>query len=141
MKKTAISLLSGTIFGFGLSLSQMINPNKVINFLDIFGNWDPSLAFVMMGALAVTFTTFKWVLKRPEPILEEGFHISKRSNIDKPLIIGAAIFGIGWGMSGFCPGPAFASLGLGSIEAVVMVLSIYMGFFFQSWFSNKRAIK
>lgn len=129
MNKILIALLSGIIFGLGLSLSQMINPNKVINFLDVTGNWDPSLAFVMMEALAVTFISFKWILKLPQPIWENGFHISKRTEIDKALLGGAAIFGIGWGMSGFCPGPAVSSLGLGSIEAVVMVLSIYAGFF------------
>ena len=116
----------------------MINPDKVINFLDISGNWDPSLAFVMMGALTVTFISFKWILKRPEPIWEDAFHISKRTEIDKALLVGAAIFGVGWGMSGFCPGPAVASLGYGSIEAVVMVLSIYAGFFCQKWFSDRN---
>ena len=138
MNKILIALISGIIFGLGLSLSQMINPEKVISFLDISGDWDPSLAFVMMGALAVTFISFKWVLNRSEPILESGFHLSKRSEIDKALLGGAAIFGIGWGMSGFCPGPAVASLGLGSIEAVVMVLSIYAGFFCQKWISSRK---
>ena len=138
MNKILLSLLSGIIFGLGLSLSQMINPDKVINFLDISGNWDPSLAFVMMGALTVTFISFKWILKRPEPIWEDAFHISKRTEIDKALLVGAAIFGVGWGMSGFCPGPAVASLGYGSIEAVVMVLSIYAGFFCQKWFNDRN---
>ena len=133
MKKIVVALTSGIIFGLGLSLSQMMNPEKVISFLDISGDWDPSLAFVMMGALAVTFISFKWVLSRSEPLLESDFHLSKRKKIDKSLLAGAAIFGIGWGMSGFCPGPAVASLGLGSIEAVVMVFSIYIGFFCQKW--------
>jgi len=138
MKKIVVALTSGIIFGLGLSLSQMMNPEKVISFLDISGDWDPSLAFVMMGALAVTFISFKWVLSRSEPLLESDFHLSKRKKIDKSLLAGAAIFGIGWGMSGFCPGPAVASLGLGSIEAVVMVLSIYLGFFCQKmWVANK----
>ena len=139
MNKIILALLSGIIFGLGLSLSQMINPNKVINFLDVTGNWDPSLAFVMMGALAVTFISFKWILKRPQPIWEDGFHISKRTEIDKALLGGAAIFGVGWGMSGFCPGPAVSSLGLGSIEAVIMVLSIYAGFFCQKLFSDRNS--
>jgi uncharacterized membrane protein YedE/YeeE len=138
MNKIFIALLSGIIFGLGLSLSQMINPNKVIDFLDIFGNWDPSLAFVMMGALAVTFISFRFVLKRPEPVFEEGFHKSKRTEIDNPLLIGAAIFGAGWAMSGYCPGPAVASLGSGSLEAFIMVTSIYAGFFSQKWFSSKK---
>jgi len=138
MKKILIALISGIVFGLGLSLSQMMNPEKVIGFLDISGDWDPSLAFVMMGALCITFISFKWVLSRSEPLLENGFHLTKRSEIDKALLGGAAIFGIGWGMSGFCPGPAVASLGLGSIEAVVMVSSIYVGFFCQKmWVANK----
>ena len=138
MNKILIALISGIIFGLGLSLSQMMNPEKVISFLDISGDWDPSLAFVMMGALAVTFISFRWVLNRSEPLLEDGFHLSKRTEIDKALLGGAAIFGIGWGMSGYCPGPAVASLGLGSIEAVIMVLSIYLGFFCQKWFSSRN---
>ena len=138
MKKIAIALISGIIFGLGLSLSQMINPNKVIGFLDIAGDWDPSLAFVMIGALTVTFISFRLILKRPEPLFEKAFHVSKRTQIDKALLGGAAIFGIGWGMSGYCPGPAVASLGLGSIEAIVMVISIYAGFFSQNWLSKKK---
>jgi len=137
MKQVLIALVSGIIFGVGLSLSQMINPNKVINFLDVSGQWDPSLAFVMMGALLVTFISFRLILKKPDPILEEGFHLSKRTNIDKALLGGAAIFGIGWGMSGYCPGPAVAGIGTGNLEALVMVISIYAGFFFQKWLANR----
>ena len=129
MKQNLISLLCGIIFGIGLSLSQMINPNKVLNFLDITGNWDPTLIFVMMGALAVAFVSFRWVLKRPAPLLAESFHISKNASLDKPLVLGAAIFGIGWGMSGYCPGPAVANLGLLSLESVIVVVAIYLGFF------------
>jgi len=137
MKQVLIALVSGIIFGIGLSLSQMINPNKVINFLDISGQWDPSLAFVMMGALIVTFISFRLILKKPDPILEESFHLSKRTDIDKALLAGAAIFGMGWGMSGYCPGPAVAAIGSGNIEAIVMVASIYAGFFFQKWLANR----
>ena len=129
MKQNLISLLCGIIFGIGLSLSQMINPNKVLNFLDITGNWDPTLIFVMMGALAVSSVSFRWVLKRPAPLLAESFHISKKASFDKPLVFGAAIFGIGWGMSGYCPGPAVANLGLLSLESLIMVVAIYSGFF------------
>ncbi len=138
MNKYFIALLSGIIFGLGLSLSQMVNPNKVIDFLDIFGHWDPSLAFVMMGALAVAFISFRIILKRPEPLLEKAFHKSHRTEIDKSLLAGAAIFGIGWGLSGYCPGPAVASLGSGNFEALIMVISIYAGFFSQKWFSSKK---
>jgi uncharacterized membrane protein YedE/YeeE len=116
----------------------MTNPNKVLNFLNIAGNWDPSLIFVMMGALAVAFVSFKWILKRPAPIFAESFHISRKSSLDKPLILGAAIFGIGWGMSGYCPGPAVTGLGLLSFESVIMVIAIYLGFFACNRFFEKK---
>lgn len=138
MKKGLIALLCGVIFGLGLSLSQMINPNKVIGFLDIAGNWDPSLMLVMVGALAVAMPLFRWVLKRPQPLLDEVFHVTKKTQIDKSLLSGAAVFGIGWGMSGYCPGPAVASLGLGNMEALVMVVSIYVGFLTYNYFGPKH---
>jgi len=129
MKQNLVALLCGTLFGIGLSLSQMINPNKVLNFLDITGNWDPSLIFVMIGALVIAFISFNWILKRPAPLLAESFHISIKMSVDKALILGAAIFGIGWGMSGYCPGSAVAGLGLLSLESVIMVVAIFLGFF------------
>lgn len=129
MIKNLIALACGLIFGLGLSLSQMINPNKVLAFLDIIGDWDPSLAFVMLGALTVTILAFKLILKQPAPLLENSFHISSRKTIDRPLLAGAGIFGIGWGMSGYCPGPAVAGIGLQNLESLVMVIAIYLGFF------------
>lgn len=137
MNRIIIALLSGIIFGLGLSLSQMVNPNKVLAFLDIAGDWDPSLAFVMIGALAFAMPAFRWIRKRQQPLLEDGFHITHKTAIDKPLLWGAAIFGIGWGMSGYCPGPAVASLGFGSVEALVMIVSIYAGFFSERFFAKK----
>lgn len=128
MKLIIISLISGILFGAGLALSQMTNPDKVINFLDIAGNWDPSLIFVMVGALAVTSLFFRKILKRPSPLFDKRFYLSSKSAIDKTLLIGAAIFGMGWGISGYCPGPSVAGLGLGTSEAVVMIFSIYIGF-------------
>lgn len=138
MKQNLMTLFCGIIFGIGLSLSHMIDPNKVLSFLDIFGNWDPSLIFVMLGALVVAFVSFKLILKRPAPIWVESFHISRKSSVDKPLILGAAIFGIGWGMSGYCPGPAVAGLGLLSMESVIMVTAIYLGFIAYQRFFERR---
>ncbi len=138
MNKNITALVCGLIFGIGLSLSQMINPNKVQGFLDITGNWDPSLAFVMIGALAVTFITFKWVLKRPTPLLDEDFYVTKNKQVDKPLLFGATIFGIGWGLSGYCPGPSIAGLGILSVEALVMVISICFGFFAHKFLTDKK---
>ncbi|OQK16955.1 YeeE/YedE family protein [Methyloprofundus sedimenti] len=132
-----IALLAGIIFGLGLALSQMIDPNKVLNFLDVTGDWDPSLAFVMIGALAVTILSFHFILKRSAPLLDSGFHVTKQVIINRPLLLGAGLFGIGWGMTGYCPGPAVASLGLFSVEGIVMVIAIYAGFFSQRWIANK----
>jgi uncharacterized membrane protein YedE/YeeE len=137
MKINLVALLSGIIFGVGLALSQMIDPNKVLNFLDVTGNWDPSLAFVMIGALAVTMLSFRFILKRSAPLLDSDFHVSRQAIINRPLLIGAGLFGIGWGMTGYCPGPAVASLGLFSVEGIVMVTAIYAGFFSQRWIANK----
>ena len=128
MKLILASLISGILFGVGLSLSQMINPEKVLNFLDIAGAWDPSLIFVMLGALEVTFISFKIILKRPSPVFDHKFYLATKKEIDKPLIIGATIFGIGWGITGYCPGPAVAGLGFGNPESVIMVIAIYLGF-------------
>jgi uncharacterized membrane protein YedE/YeeE len=129
MKTNLIALLSGIIFGIGLSLSQMINPNKVLDFLDITGNFDPSLIFVMIGALSVALLSFKWIRKLSVPLFGDNFQLAKKTIIDKPLIVGGVIFGIGWGMSGYCPGPVVAGLGLFSLESVVMVIAICVGFF------------
>lgn len=129
MKLIAIALISGILFGVGLTLSQMTNPNKVLAFLDISGNWDPSLILVMVGALTITSLLFRPILKRPTPLFDKEFYLASKSAVDKPLLIGAAIFGVGWGIGGYCPGPAIAGLGLGNVEAIVMVFSIYLGFF------------
>jgi uncharacterized protein len=129
MKQIFVALISGILFGIGLTLSQMTNPDKVLNFLDIAGNWDPSLIFVMLGALVVTFTGFRFILKRPNPVFDHKFYLATKQEIDKPLVIGAAIFGIGWGIAGYCPGPVLAGLGIGNFEAVIMVITLYLGFF------------
>ncbi|MDP3009689.1 MAG: YeeE/YedE family protein [Methylococcales bacterium] len=130
MKTNVIALLSGIIFGIGLSLSQMINPNKVLNFLDITGDrFDPSLIFVMVGALSVAMVSFKWIRKLSVPLFGQHFQLAKNTIIDKPLIIGGVVFGIGWGMSGYCPGPVVAGLGLFSLESVIVIAAICVGFF------------
>ena len=112
MTRIIASLVSGLIFGLGLIVSGMVNPAKVLGFLDVAGNWDPSLAFVMGGAVAVTFLGFKLLGTKPRPVFAEKFHWPTASEIDTKLIAGSAIFGAGWGLGGFCPGPAIASLGL-----------------------------
>lgn len=104
------SLLAGVIFGGGLTLSDMVNPARVSNFLDFAGNWDPTLIFVMAGGLAVTALGYKLVFRRRSPVADEKFHIPTQRQIDLPLIGGAALFGVGWGLAGICPGPALTDL-------------------------------
>jgi uncharacterized protein len=128
MKLVLVAFVSGVLFGLGLSLSQMTNPEKVLNFLDLAGHWDPSLIFVMLGALTVTLISFRFILQRPAPLLDQKFYLAVKTEIDKSLLLGAAIFGIGWGLAGYCPGPVIAGLGLGNFEAVIMVFAIYAGF-------------
>lgn len=138
MMKLILAFIAGEIFGLGLAISQMINPDKVLNFLDVAGDWDPSLALVMAGALAIAIPCFRWTRQHDKPILGSRFHITIRSALDKPLLGGAALFGIGWGMTGYCPGPAFASIALGNEEAVIMVASIYAGFWAADLFNRKN---
>ncbi|MGZ3241632.1 MAG: DUF6691 family protein [Burkholderiaceae bacterium] len=122
-----ISLLSGLIFGVGLIISGMANPSKVLGFLDITGKWDPSLAFVMGGALAVGFFAFKVANKQAVSLLGLDMKLPKANYIDRRLVIGSLLFGIGWGIAGFCPGPAVVSLGMGEIKAVVFVVAMLLG--------------
>lgn len=110
--RNLVNLLAGLVFGLGLLISGMANPAKVQNFLDPFGAFDPSLIFVMAGAVLVTFIGYRLVLSRPKPMLATRFFLPAAKDIDARLIGGAALFGIGWGLSGFCPGPAITSLPL-----------------------------
>ncbi len=117
----------GMIFGTGIALSGMANPAKVTNFFDVAGHWDPSLAFVMGGALAVTSLGYRFVLKRPSPVMAETFQRPTRQTIDRPLVLGSVIFGIGWGIAGFCPGGALPALGTGRPEVFIFVATLIAG--------------
>ena len=138
MKPLIIALVSGFVFGLGLSLSQMINPVKVTDFLDVTGHWDPSLILVMGGALAITLVSFRFILQRTAPLYAKHFNLPTRTIVDWKLVSGAALFGIGWGMTGYCPGPALASLGLGLADPFVMVVSIVAGFFLHRLIFERR---
>ena len=125
------SFISGLIFGLGLVISQMTNPVRVLAFLDVAGNWDPTLAFVMIGALS-TLCILQWLLrKRPEQIQDTDLQtcLDPKARIDAKLIFGSILFGIGWGLSGFCPGPALISLTSGLAGGYVFVGAMFMGFF------------
>lgn len=119
--------LCGLIFGLGLVISGMSDPARVLNFLDIFGAWDPSLAFVMGGASVTAFVGYRLVWRRTAPILEGGFDIPNTTRIDRPLLTGAAIFGVGWGLGGFCPGPAWTALPLLAPGTLIFVPMMLVG--------------
>ena len=127
MMRVLAGLLAGLLFGAGLAISQMINPAKVLAFLDLAGAWDPSLAFVMLGAVVVTALGYRFVLRQPKPLLDDKFSMPTRTDVDGRLVIGAAIFGVGWGLGGYCPGPAIASIGFGAMETVVFVIFMAIG--------------
>lgn len=122
-----VSLASGVIFGFGLALSGMLDPARVRGFLDIFGAWDPSLAFVLGGAVAVSSIGYLISRTMTAPALDVAFHLPTTTSIDSPLLIGAGLFGIGWGISGLCPGPAIASLSLGIPATIVFTIAMIAG--------------
>jgi uncharacterized membrane protein YedE/YeeE len=127
--KVLTYFLVGCVFSAGLVVSGMTQPLKVIGFLDIFGSWDPSLAFVMGTAVITTLVGYRIVFLSAKPLCEEGFKLPTLQHIDMRLIIGAVLFGIGWGISGLCPGPALASLVAGSIGIYVFVIAMFLGFF------------
>lgn len=130
-RQGATSAVAGLLFGGGLVLSGMANPEKVLRFLDLgaipAGGWDPSLAFVMGGALAVALPAFALARRRAKPLLAVAFHLPERGAVDLRLILGSILFGIGWGLVGFCPGPAIAALGLDGWKAPIFVLAMLAG--------------
>ena len=118
---------SGVLFGVGLAMSGMTDPRRVLGFLDLFGEFDPTLLFVLGGAVVTTTVLFRFVLRRGTPVLASTFHLSNLKHVDRRLLGGAAIFGIGWGIAGYCPGPALAGLGIASIEALWFVPAMIAG--------------
>ena len=124
-----ISLVSGIVFGVGLVISEMINPEKVLGFLDLFGNWDPSLAFVMIGALIVSSPLFHIIKNKKKPLFAEKFNYLNNKEVNNRLIIGSALFGAGWGLGGLCPGPAISSIALININSITFVFAMFFGFY------------
>lgn len=119
--------LVGLLFGLGLMLSGMTDPSKVLGFLDLFGTWDPSLAFVMGGAIAVGFFAFALARKRTTNFLGGAMHLPKATQIDRRLVLGGLTFGAGWGLAGFCPGPGIVSMAAGEVKAAVFVAAMVTG--------------
>ena len=132
-----ISLISGIIFGAGLAISNMINPAKVLGFLNFFDQWDPSLIFVMIGAILTSAPFFFLFRNKSKPLFVEIFSIPKTKNIDSKLIVGSSLFGVGWGLVGFCPGPAIASLALVNEYTIFFLISMFGGFFLTRLFNYK----
>ena len=128
MMNMITALISGLLMGAGLVISGMTSPDKVLGFLDITGLWDPTLMLVMGGAILVNLPATWLILKRQQPSNAERFHLPERTTLDKPLVLGAALFGIGWGIAGICPGPAVASLLSGSTEMILFFLAMLAGF-------------
>jgi uncharacterized protein len=130
----------GLIFGLGLLISGMSDPAKVLNFLDLAGigsgTWDPSLAFVMAGAIALTFVGYGWV----QPLFGDKFHLPTKQQLDLRIMTGPAIFGLGWGLAGFCPGPALTALGFGSSAAVFFVAAMMVGMLLARWLANRASL-
>lgn len=128
-----IALIAGLLMSAGITYSQMIDPTKVLAFLTLNANWDPSLILVMAGALAVYATGFWLFSGRSKPILAQSFNLPTKRELDKPLLFGSALFGIGWGLAGYCPGPALAALSSGSGATFAFVLAMVAG-----WFISRR---
>jgi hypothetical protein len=127
VRNLASALGAGFLFGIGLWVSGMANPKKVLGFLDVTGDWDASLMFVMGGAVVVTAIAFRFVLRKEKPFFGESFHLPTKKDIDVPLVAGSAIFGIGWGIAGYCPGPALTALTTLSTESIIFVAAMIGG--------------
>lgn len=132
-------LFAGTLFGFGLAVAQMIDPAKVVNFLDVFGTWDPSLAFVMGGGLLVNAIATPLIMRRRTPVFAEYFRLPAKTEIDSRIIIGGVIFGVGWGIAGYCPGPMLASLSFADASILTIVGSYIVGTLLTKWGLTKVA--
>lgn len=138
-KQTLTALLAGTLFGVGLVLGGMTQPRKVIAFLDFTGNWDPSLFFVMLGAVSVHFMAYRLIRGDSTPLFADAFALPSRRKIDVQLLGGAALFGVGWGLAGYCPGPAIVSLGSASASAIVFTATFVLGTFLGAKLERLRA--
>ncbi|EKV00110.1 putative transporter component [Leptolyngbya sp. PCC 7375] len=137
LKQNLVALSSGLLFGLGLGLSQMIDRERILGFLDITGNWDPALLFVLGGAVGVTVIAFRFVLRLPSPIFATAFRLPTYKEVDLPLVLGAAIFGIGWGIAGYCPGPAIVALILKSWSPMIFLAAFVAGSFTSQLINRK----
>jgi uncharacterized membrane protein YedE/YeeE len=135
MLKMLVNLFAGVLFGLGLAVSGMVDPQKVIGFLDVAGHWDPTLAFVMGGALLVAIPAFRLIFRRSRPVLADDFDLPTKDSLDASLLGGAALFGVGWGLSGFCPGPSVTALASGLVPVFAFVAAMIAGMALYKWIS------
>lgn len=133
------AFLAGFLLSFGISYAEMINPNKILAFLDVAGNWDPTLLFVLGGAVGVTLIAFRFVLRLHKPVFNPKFMLPTLTRADRPLITGQILFGIGWGLIGYCPGPVFSSLALGYSEPFIVMAAMIAGAFLFKWVNASMA--
>ena len=140
MKKILAGFAAGLVFGVGLTIAQMTNPAKVLAFLDLFGDWDPSLALVMGGAVVVTFLGFRLLRARTAPVCDIAMQWPTAAVIDVRLLGGAALFGLGWGLVGLCPGPAIASLGIAPQRTILFVAAMLAGMSLVRWFVERKPV-
>ncbi len=138
LRTASLGLLAGLLFGVGLVVSGMSDPAKVLNFLDVLGTWDPSLAFVLGGASTTAWLGYRLVRRRERPVVLDAFQMPTRNDIDAPLLGGAALFGIGWGIGGFCPGPAWTALTLAAPGTLVFLPAMLVGMAFTTWWTNRE---
>ncbi|AOK07424.1 hypothetical protein LGM90_11245 [Burkholderia sp. AU28942] len=136
--QSGFAFLAGLLFGVGLIVSGMANPRKVLGFLDVAGRWDPSLAFVMAGAIGVAVFAFAWARRRPRSLLGLPIQWPAARTITVRLVAGSAVFGIGWGLAGFCPGPAIVSIGLGSVKGIAFVMAMLVGMALFEWIERRQ---
>jgi len=141
MKVQASTFIVGFIFALGLGISGMTQPEKVVGFLDLFGEWDPSLLFVMIGAILVHFISYRWIRSRVSPLFVGNWHVPTKKEITPSLLIGAFLFGVGWGIGGYCPGPALTSLASFELRPFVFVASMILGMFLFKLFDQKAKVK
>lgn len=140
-QQMGIALISGILFGLGLGLSQMIDRERVLGFLDVAGTWDPTLLFVLGGAVSVSVVTFRFILRQQQPFFGVTFTLPTRQKIDLPLLGGAVIFGVGWGISGYCPGPGIVGLMLGTWNPVLFLISLAAGMLAYQGYLNLTSSK
>lgn len=141
MRDLLVSFACAALFGCGLVVAGMTQPKKVIGFLDIFGTWDPSLLFVMIGAIAVHAISYRFIAKRKSPLLSAHFHLPTRKDVDWKLLLGSAVFGVGWGLGGFCPGPALVGLASKQRPVLIFVICMIGGIYAYSLFEKKFLLK